>query len=181
MEKTICNICRYQPETDTLIGTIEDTITLLANNNLQHVFIATRNWYIYLDDIRRYHCIIWEKIIWMICINLPETCLLGWECFPLYTKGNFPMYREILTIILKFLINYCTLINIFSTQLWFYQTDVHINTHTHTKTHTHITDGSIFISELLPLKLEVWWSQLEMFKWVIKTHLRKERSSQKQP
>ena len=170
MEKTICNICRYQPETDALIGTIEDTITLLANNNFQHVFIATRNWYIYLDDIRRYHCIIWEKIIWMICINLPETCLLGWECFPLYTKGNFPMYREILTIILKFLINYCTLINIFSTQLWFYHTYMHKQTHIH----THHWKFCIFGSELLPLKPGVLLSQwFEILQWVVNTYLRK--------
>ena len=37
-----------------------------------------------------------------------------------------------------FLINYCTLVNIFSTQLWFY----------HTHIQTHITEGSTFISEL---------------------------------
>ena len=130
MEKTICNICRYQPETDTLIGTIEDTITLLANNNLQHVFIATRNWYIYLDDIRRYHCIIWEKIIWMICINLPETYLLGWECFPLYTKlsnvqGNPHYYPEVSYQLL------------YTNQYFLNTTLVLSHIHAQTNTHTH--------------------------------------------
>ena len=55
------------------------------------------------------------------------------------------------TVPLRFLINYCTLINIFSTQLWLY--------HTHRYIHTHITVGSIFTSEFLSLKQGVGLSQ----------------------
>ena len=183
MRKIICNICLYQSETDTLFRIIsEDTIALDGKNGFQHFYIPTRNWYIYWGNIRRYHCIMWEKIICIIWLYLSETdTFIGIRIFPTVCHRKFPYVHGNPHYCNGIFINYCTLINIFSTQLWFYQTDVHINTHTHTKTHTHITDGSIFISELLPLKLEVWWSQLEMFKWVTKTHLRKERSSQKQP
>ena len=100
------------------------------------MYILTRNWYIYWDNIRRHHYITSENIIYIIYIYLPEIDLLGWECFLLYPIGNSPMYRVILTITLGFFINYCTLINIFSPQLWFYHT--HTHTHTHTCTHTNI-------------------------------------------
>ena len=59
-----------------------------------------------------------------------------------------------LTITLEFFINYCKLINIFSTQLWFYLS----HTHTQTHTNTYIIEGSILITELLSLKSGVWLS-----------------------
>ena len=89
--------------------------------------IPTRNWYIYWDENVSY-------------------------CAP----QGISVYRDIFIITLEYFINFYTLINIFSTQLWFYHTPhTHTHKHTHTHTHTHITEGSIFISELLPLKVGV--------------------------
>ena len=148
----------------------------MGKNYLQHLHIQTRNWYINWDNRIPLHCIFqpekdvfigiiledstasWKKIICIIS-NQKLIHLWGWKCFPLCTTGNFPVYREILTITLGFFINFCTLINIFSTQVWFYHTNTHAYTHTHTHTlPTHITEVSIFISELLPLKRGVWLS-----------------------
>ena len=63
------NSQHYTNQKHTFIGMIlEDIIGKLICN-----IIPTRNWYIYWDDIRRYHYITWEKMICMICIHLPET------------------------------------------------------------------------------------------------------------
>ena len=86
-EEKICNICIYQPNTNALIGITGDTIALLGKNNLYSLFISTKNCYIYWDNIRRHHCIIKEKIIYIICIYLPETNRLGWEYFPMRITG----------------------------------------------------------------------------------------------
>ena len=114
-EKIIWNVCIYRTETDILIGiALKDTIVLHGKNNLQHLCIPTRNWYIY-GDVNVSHFALQEILL---CTG--KSSLLPWDFF----------------------INYCTVINIFSTQLWFH----------HTYTNTHITEGSIFISELLSLK-----------------------------
>ena len=89
--------------------------------------------YIYWDNIRRYHRIVWKKIICIICIYQPETdTFIGIRIshcspqgIPLCT-GKYPHYYS--GIFYKF----------------------------HTHTHANITEGSIFISELLSLKLEAW-------------------------
>ena len=46
----------------------------MGENSLQHLYIPTRrNWCIYWNNTRRYHCIAWEKIVCNICIYQPET------------------------------------------------------------------------------------------------------------
>ena len=50
-EKTICNICIYQRETDTLIRIIlEDATALHEKSNLHHLYMTTRNWFIYWNE-----------------------------------------------------------------------------------------------------------------------------------
>ena len=108
------------------------TKTFLANFGLTTSYF--RNYY------KIYHCIGWEKIISNSCIYQPgNDTILGWECFPLCTTGISPMYKvtNFLTITMWFFITYCTLINIFSSQFWFYHSHTHTNTNTHTHTHTH--------------------------------------------
>ena len=120
--------------------------TLVAQNHwsvrLHHCYVPSRKWYIYWNDIRRYHCITLDKIICIIFIHLSETGrFIGMRiCFPLYTTGDSPLYWEILTFTLGFFISFCLVSNIFSVQLWFYC--AHTLTHTHTHTHTHITEDS---------------------------------------
>ena len=127
-------------------------------NSLKHMYLPNRKAYINWDKIRRYHCIAWKTIICNICMYQPETGtfiviilediialhgkmfawfvytyqklihLWGCECFPLCTTWNSPMHWKILTITLGCFINYCTVINIISTQIWFI-------THTQTRTH----------------------------------------------
>ena len=77
MGKIICNICKYQPETDTLIEImLDDTIALLGN-----------------------------KITCNICIYLPETdTFIG--MFPSVYYKEFPCVQgNTLTIALGLLIN----------------------------------------------------------------------------
>ena len=92
MRKIICNICLYQSETDTLFRIIsEDTIALDGKNGFQHFYIPTRNWYIYWGNIRRYHCIMWEKIICIIWLYLSETdTFIGIRIFPTVCHRKFP-------------------------------------------------------------------------------------------
>ena len=126
-KKIICNISIYQPETDTLIEILwKDTSSTFRP------FERPVYWFGHANSGAKKHFSSF------------------WKCFPLCTTGNSPIYREILTITMGFFASYCTLINIFSTQLWFY------NTHTHT--HTHNTHHITFISELLSLK-GIWVSQ----------------------
>ena len=43
------------------------------------------------NGVRRYHCIIWEKIICIICIYLPETyTFIGVRMFPTVHYREFP-------------------------------------------------------------------------------------------
>ena len=51
----------------------EYNIALHGKNNMQHLHTPTWNWCTYWDNVRRHHCIMWEKIISIICIYLPET------------------------------------------------------------------------------------------------------------
>lgn len=69
--------------------------------------------------------------------------LLQWKCFPECTIWNSLVYWKYPHYYSGIFINYCTVISIFSTCLWFH--------------HTYISEGSIFISELLSLK-GVWLS-----------------------
>ena len=93
------------------------------------------------------HCVAWQKIICIIFVDQTETdTFIGMRLFPTMHHREVPYVSLLLS--LGFLINYCIPINIFSRQLWFY----------HTFTH-NITEGSIFISELLSLKPGVWLSQ----------------------
>ena len=48
MGKIICNICMYQPETDTLNAITEHTIAL-------HLYLPNQKLIHLLDNIRRYH------------------------------------------------------------------------------------------------------------------------------
>ena len=59
--------------TFTTITLEEDNIALHGKNNMQHLHTPTWNWCTYWDNVRRHHCIMWEKIISIICIYLPET------------------------------------------------------------------------------------------------------------
>ena len=124
------------------IGVIlEDTIPLHGKNNMQHLYIPTRNWYIYWNNIRRNHCIAWEKIIYIILYSTYQKLKnsLGWECFPLCTtEGNA------LTITLRFFISDCKVINIFSTPLCFHHTRIHIHEHTNTHTSHHTSLKVLF-------------------------------------
>ena len=90
------NVFIYQPETDTLTEIIDDTTAMVGKNNLQHLFLPTRNWYMY-----------WYNMYWLED-TIALLCLLGW-CLQLCTAGDSPMYREILNITLGFRINYGTL------------------------------------------------------------------------
>ena len=66
----------------------------MENNNLQHLYVPTRNWYIYCDNIRRYHCITWENVC-MICIYLPETdTFMGMWMFPAVYHMEFSYALE---------------------------------------------------------------------------------------
>ena len=92
------------------------------------------------NGVRRYHCIIWEKIICIICMYLPETyTFIGVRMFPTMHYREFPnvegiphCYQGIFFQLLY--TNQYFLNNI--AQPRFY------NTHTNTLT----TEGSIFIS-----------------------------------
>ena len=61
------------------------------------------NWYkiyIHWNNIRRYYCIAWEK--WFptfVYTSQKLIHLLRWECFPLCTKGDSPVYREITSLL----------------------------------------------------------------------------------
>ena len=121
---------------------------------MQYLYIPTRKWYLYWDNIRKYHCAAWENIARTICICLPETDkFIGMRIFLIVHHREFPYVEgNTFTITVEFFINYCKLINIFSTQLWFV-THTHAKIHAHTHTaHAYITKDSIFISELLSLK-----------------------------
>ena len=78
MGKIICNICKYQPETDTLIGImLDDTIALHGT-----------------------------KITCNICIYLPETDTFIGMMFPSVYYKEFPCVQgNTLTIALGLLIN----------------------------------------------------------------------------
>ena len=127
----------------------EDNIALHGKNNMQHLHTPTWNWYTYWDNIRRHHCTMWEKIISIICIYLPETnILIGIRMLSTahyrefsYVQGNLHYYPGI------------------SYQLLYTNQYFLITTLVLSHIYTHITEGSFFISELLPLKTGVWLSQ----------------------
>ena len=159
-------------------------------NNLQHLYIPTRNWYINCDN-RTYHCIARKNIICNICVfptrnwyiywlilqdviyimgkdnlqhlhlYLQETdTFIGMRMFPTVHHREFPYKRHLhyyVGIFYQFLHTNQYFLN--TTLILSHTTHTHTQTHTHTHTHTHITEGSIFISELLPLKVGVWLSE----------------------
>ena len=141
--KLICNIGIYQPETDTLIGIkLEDTIAFHEKKIMCDIYLFINQKLIHLlPNIRRCHCITWEKIICIISIiYLPDQKLIhlfGMRIFPTVPHREFPYVLEGNPhYTLVFFINYCTLINIFSTQLWGFMSHTQRTQYTHTKRNT---------------------------------------------
>ena len=126
------NVFIYQPETDTLTEIIDDTTAMVGKNNLQHLFLPTRNWYMCWHNIRRYRCII--VFIGMIFATVHR------RGFP-YVQGNPQYYPGI------------------SHQLRYTQHNSDFTTHTHTPHrgfHFHLF--LIFVSENRSLVISTIWN-----------------------
>ena len=82
------------------IGVIlEDTIALHGKNNLKHLHISTKNWYINWDNFRRYHCIGLGKKLWNSCICQPVTdTFIEIRVFPKVYYRKFSYVQRILTV-----------------------------------------------------------------------------------
>ena len=129
----------------------------MGKNYLQHLHIPSRTCYINWDNRMPLHCIFqpekdvfigimlgdstasWKKIICIISIPEADT-FIGMKMFPTVHHREFPCVQRNPHYYPGIFINFCTLINILSTQLWFY--------HTHTDTHTHHTSLTVPILSL---------------------------------
>ena len=123
----------------TIIGIIlGDAPALHQKNNLQHLYIPTRNWYIYWDNIRWYHCITWEKIICIICMYPKMFPTVHHREFS-YMQGNVHYYLAIFYQLL------------YSNQ-YFNRTPVLSRIHTSLSFHFHIWT---FVSQTSSLAISV--------------------------
>lgn len=126
--------------------------------NLRHLYIPTKNWYIYWDNARRSHCIAWRKIIWIILYTYQKLIIYWDENVSHFAPQGIPLCTG------KFAHHYSGIFfQLLCTNQYFLIISLvfltHTETHAYTQRHTHFTKGSIFISKFLSLKLGVWIHQ----------------------